>query len=1149
MKKMSIYFQLILFVFIVKSISSNNLVSKIKELLKENNSTKSSANEFINNNKDILNNISNNLLFLYNNNFGIKYLSNKKVNKVNINENEFGKLNRYLSEKFYLNKEPINIIVILDLIESMLIDSEILENVVLKNHTGLSSLLDDLKNEIKKKVNGIFKFDESKFIYLSEFIITKFHIKTENIIDFIKLLIPNKRNHIKFVIEILKNFINKTLNNFVIRKSKEILKDCDPNFINNLVDIIYKTTKDNNLQDYFISLYFEGEINRMNISEKFKNHRISKECFLLFNKTLLGYDEQANISEVHFYRSKFMDANRGNNEFFNYERCIETGNYTGSYLNNKPVLVLSIIDATKQFKNSNNNTLYEKYYFSITTCLPQGYNETNKSVCKKEDYNEIIKISFESLVYRRVMSIFNSSELNITSFIIMKEEKLEYTKIELVSIIIALIMLIIPLIINLYLFLFKTIKIKNNNKGKIINKLDKDKENEENEDEEVEEEEIIKERKKVAFPKRIILLNYFFDLKENLKELFNFKSNLNINNMNGLNYIKGLIGISMILIVFGHTYFILFNLPLKKFGQWTFFKMMCSLFYFIPMSGLRYSPRFILSCSGFTFTYKYLSFLDKKPNNYFLKFLFQQNHKYLLLIIMFLGKALFYFFHYFFIGNSPMGELINDLLKKPKNLKDFLLSFITFNLNDSFNFEKYDRSANDLFDYFWLPFNEVLFFIIGLILISIGYKFKIRIDLIIIILFTLIYILKIVLYYIIYDGKLYSSIYYYIIDYGKVMLLPYFNLPYYLIGMYFGLMQYTIQRVIPEIEQNSYEIKNLNEDNNNNNIFKDEEKQMISHIEKSNSAIRLPSDSDLLSYTNKKGKGGFVSGKDLKIKLSDSISNKARRNIKGKYSKNIIIKTKTNDLFDDNDSNNENEDDDNTIKKKGHINDLSGLDYLIIDKVNNDNDNKIAEMPFFKITVPIIKWLKKHVENKTFFMAIMLFCIIINFLLIFNYIIFFNIYTPKDSENRKKLEKLNLEEVLTNKCYNFLYLIDIELVVLLLHWAIFIISIREQNRIYDFLRNDFWNFFVKSYFSYLLILNPIILYILYGNETIIKLGIHSINIFSLINLFFILLATIFVYVFYELPSKKIIKYIINRDYNNIYYEQENILNDKNEEEN
>ena len=75
---MPIYFQLILFVFIIKSFSSNNLVSEIIELLNENNSTKSSIYDFINNHKDILDNISNDLLNLYNNNFNKEYLPNKK---------------------------------------------------------------------------------------------------------------------------------------------------------------------------------------------------------------------------------------------------------------------------------------------------------------------------------------------------------------------------------------------------------------------------------------------------------------------------------------------------------------------------------------------------------------------------------------------------------------------------------------------------------------------------------------------------------------------------------------------------------------------------------------------------------------------------------------------------------------------------------------------------------------------------------------------------------------------------------------------------------------------------------------------------------------------------------------------------------------
>jgi len=616
--------------------------------------------------------------------------------------------------------------------------------------------------------------------------------------------------------------------------------------------------------------------------------------------------------------------------------------------------------------------------------------------------------------------------------------------------------------------------------------------------------------------------------------------------MNGLNYIKGLIGISMILIVFGHTYLILFNLPLKNYGQWNFYSMVSSFFYVIPMSGLRYCPRFILSCSGFIFTYKYLSFLDKKPNNYFLKFLFQQNHKYFLLILMFLGRPLSYYIHYIFIGNSPMGELLNYLLKKPGDLQYFLKSFILFKLNDSFNNAEYNRNSNDLLDYFWLAFNEIFFFIIGLILISIGYKFKFRIDLIIIVSFVAIYLLKIILYYYfyyIYEGRVYSTLYYYILDYGKEMLLPNFNLPYYLIGMFFGLMHYTLRRVLPEMEQNGYEIVNLNK---GNNLLKDEEEKMIPKIENSFCVNRLSYDYDLFSNANKKEKKGFASEKDLNIKLLDSHSNKIKRN---KTSKNRLRQSKTNkNILEKNNSNKIEDDDGNSIKKNDSISDLG---YMIIDKVNDDNKTnfyKVKGMPFFKLTIPIIKWHKKHVGNMAFFVTIISFIIIIYLFFIFSYLIFYNIKKP-DKKKDDYLKKLKLEDILTHKIFNFLYLIDIELVVLLLHWAVFIISIREQNRIYDFLRSDYWNFFTKSYFSYLLLLNPVILYILYGNETIIKIKIYSIYIYSIINLILILIGIIFVYALYELPAKKIIKYIINKDYNNIYHEQENILNGKDDEEN
>ena len=54
-----------------------------------------------------------------------------------------------------------------------------------------------------------------------------------------------------------------------------------------------------------------------------------------------------------------MEENKEKNEFFNYEKCLEIGNYSKSYLNDVPAVVLSIIDGTRHIINSKNNTFFE----------------------------------------------------------------------------------------------------------------------------------------------------------------------------------------------------------------------------------------------------------------------------------------------------------------------------------------------------------------------------------------------------------------------------------------------------------------------------------------------------------------------------------------------------------------------------------------------------------------------------------------------------------------------------------------------------------------------------------------------------------------------------------------------------------------------
>ena len=126
-----------------------------------------------------------------------------------------------------------------------------------------------------------------------------------------------------------------------------------------------------------------------------------------------------------------------------------------------------------------------------------------------------------------------------------------------------------------------------------------------------------------------------FNLGKNGKELFNL-SDKNFNNNLGLSYTNALIGISMFLTVIGQTYFVLFNLPIKNFGVWSFYDTIYFPLYFFIFIGLRYSPRVIFSCSGYTLAYKYLSFIAKKPGYYFGKFILLQTYKYIILILVIL---------------------------------------------------------------------------------------------------------------------------------------------------------------------------------------------------------------------------------------------------------------------------------------------------------------------------------------------------------------------------------------------------------------------------------------------------------------------------------------------------------------------------------
>ena len=120
------------------------------------------------------------------------------------------------------------------------------------------------------------------------------------------------------------------------------------------------------------------------------------------------------------------------------------------------------------------------------------------------------------------------------------------------------------------------------------------------------------------------------------------------------------------------------------------------------------------------------------------------------------------------------------------------------------------------------------------------------------------------------------------------------------------------------------------------------------------------------------------------------------------------------------------------------------------------------------------------------------------------------------------MSDISLEKVITNYFLNILYVIDIEIVVLLINWIFFYLYFKG-GQINDFLSHKYWSFFIKSYFSYISVSGLVILYILYQSETVIKVTAYNIILYSLISLFLIFINVIIFYSFYELPFKKILK--------------------------
>jgi hypothetical protein len=416
----------------------------------------------------------------------------------------------------------------------------------------------------------------------------------------------------------------------------------------------------------------------------------------------------------------------------------------------------------------------------------------------------------------------------------------------------------------------------------------------------------------------------------------------------------------------------------------------------------------------------------------------------------------------------------------------------------------------NLIQYFYLPINEVFLFIVSTVLISIGYKFKLKIDIAIIIIVAIIFILKILFFVLYsYNHQKYPTLYFYLYDYGGFMLNPFYNLPSFFIGMFFGLINYSVQRGVNLFSNQSYQriysIANKEESFSINEPEQDTEEQLIKKGTMLTDNAYGPNIIELNNYD-------YINSNNMYYQQQQESENSRS------FSQDIAKLTKSKKK---------------KKKEKTDSNKNTNNFSFSESQKSGEYNQKIKDMPFLIFPT---KFLNFHRQNGDriyfkiivfFFVLLIIFFSCVQFIYVGKYSL---INTDKDSD-KEILEKLSFKKMITNYFLNFIYVIDIDLVVLMINWGFFILYSKGYKTadIYDFFNNNFWSFFIKCYFSFIIFSSPIILIIFYQSETVVKFTLLNVILFSLINLIIIFLFVIILYSIYEMPFKKIFKSFLIKD--------------------
>ena len=536
------------------------------------------------------------------------------------------------------------------------------------------------------------------------------------------------------------------------------------------------------------------------------NSKLSNKC---------SKEIEKNFKNSDFYNKFLLDSSKNKNDLMSFFYCTHRNSITNNSKNLDSIYIIII-----NYEYLNNTYLQRMIYprtYVIGLCLPK--NKDNN--CNDNDYKQIIRQIFD---LRFELFQINISNNKLETIILNKNEKtwpdnkfdiFSYPKIfnfiPFLLIVIQIIFCIFPSIpkkliycINFSIFCCK--KSQNVNYSNLFSQIKK-----------------------------------HFTFSENIDELYSSsKINSKINNDSGIKYIIGIRGINIIMMIIGTVFQTLINSPTHIYSYIYLGNLMQNYSYGFIFYGVRYAPRILFSCSGFILSFKLLFFFEdkvdeikerKNKNNknysldltkslsslskykpkeeinisiyYPLRFITYQLHKYFVYIFIIIFSK--YSMYYLQNSVTPIWKyLYNSILLKTTYLhlifqfiliRPFLFDF-SYPLKEENNTKNafYDNLINSIFlDYYWIISNEIILFIFGVFYIYFFVKLK-KYSLNYSLFFIFIFILafKNIIWYLGFSTNEYLSHY----GYGQMFISPLFNIPYYLIGIYFGFVNYIFEKRI-----------------------------------------------------------------------------------------------------------------------------------------------------------------------------------------------------------------------------------------------------------------------------------------------------------------------------------------------------------------